>query len=549
MGILSAQIILCSIFGVMTGVVASLVLSQDRERPIFTILCGLIGATTGLWFGVAWIFLTGGTTINPIMAVGSVLTSLVVLLLSLSHIEEVIRFIEKPHPYTDIVSFAILILLAFTLVFSAVPMYRSVPAGVAFQDTVLQLETGGVTVDNTLAQQFLTLNTCGACSPIQIDPSIQSASVKFPFFSSNPHVGDYLNFEITFHVGTGGGAWSKPYVKIAVFVDVDNSGTITTGDALWETLYYKVVTENSNWRSNLVYDSSSGQPMYQLSGFGTTYPMGVALLPIFHADSITTWKNDAGKTFPNTPEGYTSPHDQTSWEYQSGAIALKEQVTAYAEIGKGSSSTIKGRIHCYCEGKHLIWVGAYDANFQTNPFEVGPGDPLVTKTASFTVESGQPPSGPTVEAGGPYTGEPGESITFSGSATGGTPPYTQWKWTFSDGDTKYGQSVSKSFSSTGSYTATLTVTDNAGQIGTDSAQVTIAQQWQDSDGDGIPDNQDNCPYTYNPDQADSDGDGIGDACDSEPSPPEVGIDIVTYVTGAAMAVGCLGIVTVGRKFI
>ena len=40
---------------------------------------------------------------------------------------------------------------------------------------------------------------------------------------------------------------------------------------------------------------------------------------------------------------------------------------------------------------------------------------------------------------------------------------------------------------------------------------------QDSDGDGIPDAQDNCPSVYNPSQADSDGDGVGDACDNCPS--------------------------------
>ena len=35
------------------------------------------------------------------------------------------------------------------------------------------------------------------------------------------------------------------------------------------------------------------------------------------------------------------------------------------------------------------------------------------------------------------------------------------------------------------------------------------------DGDGIADNIDNCPTTYNPDQADVDANGIGDECDTQ----------------------------------
>ena len=37
----------------------------------------------------------------------------------------------------------------------------------------------------------------------------------------------------------------------------------------------------------------------------------------------------------------------------------------------------------------------------------------------------------------------------------------------------------------------------------------------DRDGDGIPDEEDNCPDVPNADQTDTDGDGLGDACDDD----------------------------------
>ena len=60
----------------------------------------------------------------------------------------------------------------------------------------------------------------------------------------------------------------------------------------------------------------------------------------------------------------------------------------------------------------------------------------------------------------------------------------------------------------------------------------------DGDGDGIPDDVDNCPFTPNPDQADSDGDGVGDACAGAPDVvsatfSEVGELAVVEVQGTA----------------
>ncbi len=42
----------------------------------------------------------------------------------------------------------------------------------------------------------------------------------------------------------------------------------------------------------------------------------------------------------------------------------------------------------------------------------------------------------------------------------------------------------------------------------------------DMDGDGVIDEEDNCPEDYNPDQIDSDNDGVGDACDDCPTDPD-----------------------------
>jgi hypothetical protein len=45
--------------------------------------------------------------------------------------------------------------------------------------------------------------------------------------------------------------------------------------------------------------------------------------------------------------------------------------------------------------------------------------------------------------------------------------------------------------------------------------ITAVMAVVDTDDDGVPDEQDNCATTYNPEQADADHDGVGDLCDDE----------------------------------
>ena len=80
----------------------------------------------------------------------------------------------------------------------------------------------------------------------------------------------------------------------------------------------------------------------------------------------------------------------------------------------------------------------------------------------------------TVDAGGDYEGNVGESISFTATASGGTPPYN-WSWDF-DGDFEidsYEQNPTWTFNTEDSYTVLLFVEDSIGYTGSDSAKVEI----------------------------------------------------------------------------
>jgi PKD repeat protein len=63
-------------------------------------------------------------------------------------------------------------------------------------------------------------------------------------------------------------------------------------------------------------------------------------------------------------------------------------------------------------------------------------------------------------------------VSFTGSATGGTAPYS-YSWAFGDGSTSTAQNPSHNYGTAGTYTATLTVTDTSSPAKTASSSVTI----------------------------------------------------------------------------
>ena len=137
----------------------------------------------------------------------------------------------------------------------------------------------------------------------------------------------------------------------------------------------------------------------------------------------------------------------------------------------------------------------------------------------------------------PGTASTGDTITWSVDSylpplevdDGVAPKYT-WSGNFNTG-TLSSESDQKKiyvYTNPGTYTANIQAIHldrvypytAVKASATTSCSVTITGQPAppaDTDGDGIPNNTDNCPTAVNPTQTDTDGDGLGNACDSTPS--------------------------------
>jgi hypothetical protein len=89
----------------------------------------------------------------------------------------------------------------------------------------------------------------------------------------------------------------------------------------------------------------------------------------------------------------------------------------------------------------------------------------------------------TVDAGTSYEGYVGESIEFSGSVEGGSPPYN-WSWDFGDGNTSDEQNPTHVYNKDGTYEATLIVSDVNDVFGFGLANVTIYPAEDGSGGNG-----------------------------------------------------------------
>lgn len=383
------ELIVCAFIGMVTAGAISLLVTKGKADAIVLVMV-LFGATIGWIVGMIFIFTTGGLELTVEWFVLPVLTTAFFSFFILRYYRDIkfIKFSRKTRTNRAVLLISIIIVVALLGSVFALMLPKTYAS--SYNTTSFLNEQGRqlsstrtYTVSHSDAQDFST-----SFSGI-VSIRTAKSSVSFPRISENPTAGDYLAFQATFSVVATGGHWTQPYIAMAVIFDTDDSGGITSGDEYWYSNHYKIGTGTQKyWRTNLLWDSS-GQPLIQVSAM--TVDGELLMAPIFHANTITQWQNDNGKIFSNTPELYTSPYDQLSWEYTGGSITLKEDITSFATISAGSSENIKGKIYCPSDyvGRNFLLVHAFDMRY-TDPFT--PGEtPLSQKTMTFIIESdGEP---------------------------------------------------------------------------------------------------------------------------------------------------------------
>jgi PKD repeat protein/photosystem II stability/assembly factor-like uncharacterized protein len=147
--------------------------------------------------------------------------------------------------------------------------------------------------------------------------------------------------------------------------------------------------------------------------------------------------------FEGTVSGGTPPY-VTGWTFGDGATADGDAADhRYASPGTYTAT-------------FTVEDAAGETAARSTVIRVARGDPL---EAAFTAE--------------PAEGQAPLEVAFIGSAEGGVPPYTAFRWDFGDGGTAQTQRANHTFTAPGTFTVTLEVEDSSGAVATAQDQIVI----------------------------------------------------------------------------
>jgi PKD repeat protein len=273
-------------------------------------------------------------------------------------------------------------------------------------------------------------------------PPPTQLQASFTYSPSSPQV----NQQITFTGSATGG--TAPYTFTWAFGDGSTGTGNTAAHAYHSTGSFNVsLTVNDNGSPKQSTTSQHSVPV--------TNPPPQPPSPLTASFSYSPQSPTAGQqiTFTGYASGGTSPYT-FNWSFGDGSTATGS-TTTHTYPSAGSYTTV---LKASDSGSPKQTASSQQTISVSSP--PPPPPPPPTLTASFTYS----PSSP----------QTGQQVTFTGTASGGTSPYS-YTWNFGDSSTGIGSTSIHTYGSPGSFTVTLTVKDNGSpqQTTTSRQSVTI----------------------------------------------------------------------------
>lgn len=202
-------------------------------------------------------------------------------------------------------------------------------------------------------------------------------------------------------------------------------------------------------------------------------------------DDAGSQKPTATIVKPSTSATVTANQGE-SVEFQGYGTPSEGMITEYSwrsskdgDIGTTSTFT-KSSLSV---GIHTIYFKVKDINGWSDE---------VSSDLVILEGSGSDPTNnaPTADAGGPYNGYEGFTIVFDGSKSTDDTTITTYEWDFGDGETGSGYKLSHTYTTSGNYTVTLTVTDDSDLSDSDTTTATIISEDNANNNDDTTNNND-----------------------------------------------------------
>ncbi len=172
-------------------------------------------------------------------------------------------------------------------------------------------------------------------------------------------------------------------------------------------------------------------------------------------------------------------------------VTVEDRTPPTADAGPDRTVTVGSRVPLDGSGSHdLVGIWGYEWHFDDDTSATGKTTSHVyeavgtytvelivtdtsgnaaTDTATIVVEDRTPP---TAAAGPDRSVAVGNAVQFDAGASSDNGEIVEYEWAFGDGTTASGEVVTHAYAAPGTYTATLTVTDSAGNAATDAVTVT-----------------------------------------------------------------------------